>query len=97
MINTLSNNKSEKFLKGMMKVFKWIYKWTDKVKEKVATLSDKMSEKGQGITEYAMILAAVAIIAAIVLFGTGNGSLQKAISDAFTNASTKIDSVTKHQ
>ena len=77
-------------------MFKWIYKWSDKIREKVTTLSDKMSEKGQGIVEYAMIIAAVAIIAALVLFGTGNNSLQSAVQGAFTNASSKITTVTNH-
>lgn len=75
-------------------MFKWIYKWTDKVKEKVATLSDKMSEKGQGMVEYAMILSAVAIIAIAVLFTKGTGddkNLIDSIRAAFGAASTNIN------
>ena len=76
-------------------MFKLIYKWTDKIKEKVASLSDKMSEKGQGMVEYAVILAAVAIIAYVVLW-TGDNSLSAKIKAAFTNAGARIeDSNTK--
>lgn len=80
-------------------MLKLIYKWTDKIKEKVAALSEKLGEKGQGIVEYAMIIAAVAIIAAVVLYGTGSDttSLKGAISNAFSTASTKINSVTTKQ
>lgn len=76
-------------------MFKWIYKFTDKLKEKVATLSDKMSEKGQGMVEYAVVLAAVAIIAAVVLYTNNGNGLQDAISKAFSNASTKITEAQK--
>lgn len=72
-------------------MFKWIYKFTNKLKEKVATLSDKMSEKGQGLTEYAVLLAAVAIIAFAALYGSGNDGLKKSITDLFGTAKTKID------
>lgn len=71
-------------------MFKLIYKWTDKIKEKVASLSDKMSEKGQGMVEYAMILAAVAIIAVAVLWN-GDNSLSATIKQAFINASGQIN------
>lgn len=72
-------------------MFKWIYKWTDKIKEKVATLSDKMSEKGQGIVEYGMILAAVAVIAFFVLWSTDNtNNLKGIIEGTFNTAATKI-------
>ena len=74
-------------------MFKMIYKWTDKIKDKVAELSAKLDEKGQGIVEYAMILAAVAIIAAIVLY-TGDNNLQTAVEGSFDNASTQITNVT---
>ena len=79
-------------------MFNLIYKWTDKIKSKVAEFSDRLGEKGQGIVEYAMIIAAVAVIAFAILYGSaGDKSLQGSIIDAFTNASTKIDSVTTHQ
>ncbi len=76
-------------------MFKLIYKWTDKIKEKVASLSDKMSEKGQGMVEYAMILAAVAVVAVLVLWkGTDDQSLIGSIKKAFGGASTNITSAT---
>lgn len=78
-------------------MFKMIYKWTDKIKDSVAKISNCLSEKGQGIVEYAMILAAVAVIAFAVLYTSGNGTgttLESAVSGAFDNANTKITSVT---
>ena len=74
-------------------MFKLIHKWTDKVKEKatklyVAAQALKMSEKGQGIVEYALIIAAVAIIAVIVL--RGDNGLEGSIKGAFTTAKEKI-------
>ena len=77
-------------------MFKMIYKWTDKIKDKVAKLSAKLDEKGQGIVEYAMIIAAVAIIAFAVLYGTStNGTtLEGAVSGAFDKASEQIENVT---
>ena len=74
-------------------MFKLIYKWTDKIKKKVAMLSDKLGEKGQGVTEYALILAAIAAIAIFALYGAdSNSGLKKAITDAFTRATNKIES-----
>lgn len=73
-------------------MFKWIYKWTDKIREKVTTLSDKMSEKGQGIVEYALILAAVAFIAAYVLMGDSENNLKNTIDGAFGKAGSAIES-----
>ncbi len=72
-------------------MFQLIYKCTNKIKDKVAALSAKLNEKGQGMVEYAMILAAVAIIAVVVLWNNGEGSLISSISKAFTTASTKIN------
>ena len=76
-------------------MLKLIYKWTDKIKEKVAALSERLGEKGQGVVEYAMIIAAVAIIASAVLYGTGEGktTLQLSITNAFQTASEKISAV----
>ena len=44
-------------------------------------------EKGQGLTEYVLILAFVAAIA-FVMFG--NGSLKSTVSDTFSTAHSKI-------
>ena len=41
-----------------------------------------------------LIIAAVAVIALVVLYGTDDKTLQGAISKAFENASSKITSVT---
>ena len=49
----------------------------------------KSSEKGQGMVEYALIIAFVAAIAIFVLSDDGLGG---AIGSAFTNASTMIES-----
>lgn len=76
-------------------MFKLIYKWTDKIKEKVSALSEKLGEKGQGIVEYAMIIAAVAIIAAVVLFNSDT-SLEGSVTKAYSDASSKINTVTDH-
>ena len=75
-------------------MFKMIYKWTDKMKDKVAELSAKLNEKGQGLTEYAIILAAVAVIAFVALYGSGTdgkGGLKEAVTNLFTTATTKVN------
>ena len=61
----------------------WIYK-------KMKSFREKLSEKGQGMVEYALVLAAVAIIAGIVL--SDAGGLKTSITKAFTNAGTQIES-----
>lgn len=66
-------------------MLKYFYNLFDKVKE-------KLTKKGQGMVEYALILAAVAIIAGIVL--TDTGGLKNAITSAFTNAKTQIETAT---
>lgn len=48
----------------------------------------KSSEKGQGMVEYALIIAFVAAIAIFVLSNDGLGG---AVGSAFENASNKID------
>lgn len=48
----------------------------------------KASEKGQGMVEYALIIA---FVAAIAIFALNNG-LGKAITDAFTKASNAVTS-----
>ncbi len=66
-------------------MFGWFY-------EKKQALLEKIEEKGQGIVEYALILAAVAIIAIYVL--GKNGGLTGAVNTAYTNAASKISEAT---
>lgn len=62
-------------------MIKYIQKLMDKLKK---------SEKGQGMVEYALIIAFVAAIAIYVL----NGGMRGAVDQAFTNASNMITSAT---
>lgn len=67
-----------------------IYKLTEK-------LRNKINEKGQGMVEYAVVLGAVALIAAAVLWGvgdaakdTGKENLQDSVKSAFDNAAKNV-------
>jgi len=60
-------------------MIKYIQKLMDKLKK---------SEKGQGMVEYALIIAFVAAIAIYVL----NNGLGNAVRDSFNNASSMIQS-----
>lgn len=57
-------------------------KYIDKLIKKL-----KASEKGQGMVEYALIIAFVAAIAIIAL----NNGLGTAVKNAFTGASAKVN------
>ena len=48
-----------------------------------------LSQKAQGIVEYALILAFVVVLAVVL---TKTGGLQEAISDVFGNATIKVNS-----
>ena len=48
-----------------------------------------LSEKGQGMVEYALILAFVVVIAA---FLTGNGEIGTAIQNVFTKVKNQLNS-----
>lgn len=50
----------------------------------------KKSEKGQGMVEYALIIA---FVAAIAIFALNNG-LKDSVKNAFQNASSMVDSAT---
>lgn len=73
----------EKYLSRMEEiiVISYIQKLIDKIKK---------SEKGQGMVEYALIIAFVAAIAIFVL----NGKLGTSINEAFDKASTNVTSAT---
>ena len=65
-------------------MIKFFRNLTDKIREKLS------SKKGQGMVEYALVIAVVAVIAAFVL----SGSLRNAINNAFSNADTQINAAT---
>lgn len=62
-------------------MFKYIYAFIDKIKS-------KLSQKGQGMVEYALIIAFVAAIAAMAL--NSSGGLGEKIRDAFDTAGSQI-------
>lgn len=62
-------------------MIKYIQKLMDKI---------KASEKGQGMVEYALIIAFVAAIAIFAL----NGGLKDAVTSAFTQAANEVQSAT---
>lgn len=70
-------------------MFKWIYELQKKLQEKI-------SEKGQGMTEYAIILAVVAVVAVAVFYGGGssNGAgLSGTIGNAYQKANNAINNI----
>ena len=64
-------------------MFKKIQKLIDKL---------KVSEKGQGMVEYALIIAFVAAIAIFAL----NGQLRNAVTGAFDKASQNVTNATEN-
>lgn len=62
-------------------------------------LKERLGEKGQGMVEYALILAAVAIIAVVAIWGGGSGNngkdLKSAITGAFQKAATEVTNAQK--
>ena len=64
-----------------------IYDWAKSIRQ-------KLSEKGQGMVEYAVILAAVAIIAAVVLWQ--NDGLQDSVQGAFDKAASDVKAAQKN-
>ena len=69
-----------------------LFKWINELKAK---LQEKLSEKGQGMTEYAIILAVVAVVAVAVFMGKdgSGGTLGNAINGAYSKAGTAINSI----
>lgn len=49
-------------------------------------------ENGQGVTEYGVVLAFVAMMVAMV-FGFSNGSLMQAVQDAFASLTNSVNNV----
>ena len=69
-------------------MFKFIY-------DLKAKLQEKLSEKGQGMTEYAIILAVVAVVAVAVFYGGDDkAGLKGTITNAYSNANNAIDEIT---
>ena len=62
-------------------MFKYFYNFIDKVKS-------KLTQKGQGMIEYAMIIAFVAVIAGVAL--SSDNGLSQAIQGAFQKAANMI-------
>ena len=68
-----------------------IYDWAKSIRQ-------KLSEKGQGMVEYALILAAVAIIAVVAIWGNGSAdekTLKSTVTASFEKANTQIDNANK--
>lgn len=68
-----------------------------KISALLAKIREKLDEKGQGMVEYALILAAVALIAVVAIWGVGKGDedestdLQTAVTNAFNKAATEVE------
>lgn len=59
--------------------------------QRIYNFFHRYSQKGQGIVEYALILAFVAAIAAFVFTSSGEGSIKQSITELFSSAKTNID------
>ena len=71
-----------------------------KISNLFSFLKERLDEKGQGMVEYALILAAVAIIAVAAIWGVGTGAdqtnnLKKAVTGAFSKAATEVTNAQK--
>lgn len=69
-------------------MIKWIYELQKKLQE-------KLSEKGQGMTEYAIILAVVAVVAVAVFMGSDGkgGTLGNAIGGAYDKSADAVNQI----
>lgn len=72
-----------------------------KISNFLTSLQERLGEKGQGMVEYALILAAVAIIAVAAIWGgkdgTGANSLKSAVVGAFSKAATEVTNAQTEQ
>ncbi len=70
-----------------------------KISNFLTSLQERLGEKGQGMVEYALILAAVAIIAVVAIWGgskgDGTNSLKSAVTGAFEKAATEVTNAQK--
>lgn len=81
----------KKIERKVILMLKKFQKWT-------SALREKLNEKGQGMVEYALILAAVAIIAVVAIWGTnGGGGLSQSVTDAFGKATTAINTANNYE
>ena len=70
-------------------MFQSIYQITEKIRDKIS----KLNEKGQGMVEYAIVVAVIAAIA-FTVFSNNNAGLDKTLSNAFSNADTQVNKAT---
>ena len=70
------------------------------IKDIINNIKSKLDSRGQGMVEYAVVLAAVAAIVVAVMYGSGTtgdsqtkGKLQQSVESAFDKANSKIDAV----
>ena len=72
-------------------------KMLNKIYSLLVGFRKKLGEKGQGMVEYALILAAVAIIAVVAIWGSSTApaddgtDLRSAVTRAFKTAADKVD------